>query len=137
MVDPENSVFFDSYLSDDRSLASDTSSRIEGIGRPIVEASFLPEVIDEMIKVPDAASIATIHWLERRIGRRAGGSTGTNVWGALQVAKQMQANGVEGSIVTMMCDGGDRYLDTYYDPEWVAENIGDTSAYAANLPGAT
>ena len=137
VVDPENSVFFDSYQSDDRSLASDTSSRIEGIGRPIVEASFLPEVIDEMIKVPDAASIATIHWLERRIGRRAGGSTGTNVWGALQVAKQMQANGVEGSIVTMMCDGGDRYLDTYYDPEWVAENIGDTSAYAANLPGAT
>lgn len=107
--------------------------RIEGIGRPIVEESFLADVIDEMIKVPDAASIAAIHWLEGRIGRKAGGSTGTNIWGALQVARKMQAKGIEGSIITMMCDGGERYLNTYYDPVWVAGHIGDISRYADEL----
>lgn len=133
VVDPENSVFYDSYQTGDTSLISQAGGRIEGIGRPRVEASFLPEVIDEMIKVPDAASIATIHWLEHILGRKAGGSTGTNLWGVLQLAKRMQQNGEQGSLVTLMCDGGERYLDTYYNPEWVAEHIGDLTPYREQL----
>ncbi|WP_298716235.1 PLP-dependent cysteine synthase family protein [uncultured Oceanisphaera sp.] len=133
VVDPENSVFYDSYQSRDTTLVSQAGGRIEGIGRPRVEASFLPEVIDEMIKVPDAASIATIHWLEHILGRKAGGSTGTNLWGVLQLAKRMQQNGQRGSLVTLMCDGGERYLDTYYNPEWVAKHIGDLTPYREQL----
>ncbi|MFP2769588.1 PLP-dependent cysteine synthase family protein [Oceanisphaera sp. KMM 10153] len=133
VVDPENSVFYDSYQSGDASLVSQAGGRIEGIGRPRVEASFLPEVIDEMIKVPDAASIATIHWLERILGRKAGGSTGTNLWGALQLAQRMRENGERGSLVTLMCDGGERYLDTYYNPEWVAKHIGDLTPFSEQL----
>lgn len=133
VVDPENSVFYDSYQNGDTNLVSQAAGRIEGIGRPRVEASFLPEVIDEMIKVPDAASIATIHWLESILGRKAGGSTGTNLWGVLQLAKRMQANGERGSLVTLMCDGGERYLDTYYNPQWVAEHIGDLTPYREQL----
>jgi len=125
VVDPENSVFYDSYLSGDTKLTASVGSKIEGIGRPQVEASFQPAIIDAMLKVPDAASIATIHWLEGRIGRKAGASTGTNLWGALQVAQEMKANGEQGSIVTLMCDSGERYLDTYYNVAWVRENIGD------------
>ncbi|VFT64444.1 cysteine synthase [Pseudomonas aeruginosa] len=53
-ADAERSVFFDAYVSGDRGLTLDCGSRIEGIGRPRVEASFLPEVIDAMVKVPDA-----------------------------------------------------------------------------------
>ncbi|WP_263140185.1 PLP-dependent cysteine synthase family protein [Pseudomonas sp. RIT-PI-AD] len=132
-VDPEHSVFYDSFHRADRSLTSVQCSRIEGIGRPQVEPSFLPEVIDEMLKVPDAASIACLYWLERLIGRRAGGSTGTNLWGVLQVARQMQAHGIRGSIVTLMCDSGERYLDTYYDRDWVARHIGDIAPYAERL----
>jgi len=133
VVDPENSVFFDSYNSGDRSLTSNTSSRIEGIGRPKVEHSFQPDVIDHMIKVPDAASVATILWLEKHIGRKAGASTGTNLWGALKIAKQMIQEQRSGSIVTLMCDSGERYLDTYYNPDWVAEHIGDLKPYEAEL----
>jgi cysteine synthase len=133
VVDPENSVFYDSYQSGDTSLVSQAGGRIEGIGRPRVEASFLPEVIDEMIKVPDAASIATIHWLEHILGRKAGGSTGTNLWGVLQLAKRMQEKGERGSLVTLMCDGGERYLDTYYNPEWVAKNIGELTPFSEQL----
>lgn len=129
VVDPENSVFYDSYLTGDRTLTRACSSRIEGIGRPKVEPSFQHDVIDRMIQVPDAASVAAILWLEARIGRKAGASTGTNLWGALQIAREMREAGQRGSIVTLMCDSGRRYLDTYYDPRWVAEKIGDIRPY--------
>jgi len=134
VVDPENSVFYDYYHNRDDSLTSDVGSRIEGIGRPQVEPSFQADVIDEMLQVQDAASIATIHWLEKIIGRKAGASTGTNLWGVLQVAQRMKDSGQSGSIVTLMCDGGERYLDTYYDNEWVAGNLGDLRQYAKQLP---
>lgn len=81
-ADAERSVFFDAYVSGDRGLTLDCGSRIEGIGRPRVEASFLPEVIDAMVKVPDAWSLAAMHYLARRLGRRVGGSSGTNLIGA-------------------------------------------------------
>ena len=58
------------------------SSRIEGIGRPWVEPSFLSTVIDRMECVPDAASVAAAHHVSQVLGRRVGPSTGTNVWGA-------------------------------------------------------
>ena len=119
VVDPENSVFYDSFMSGDTELKIDASSRIEGIGRPRVEASFLPEVVDRMLKVPDAASIATIHWLEAVLGRKCGGSTGTNVYGALALMTEMRQKGLEGSVATLICDGGERYLSSYYDPAWI------------------
>lgn len=133
VVDPENSVFFDSYQSGDLTLNRACSSRIEGIGRPKVEPSFQHGVIDRMIQVPDAASVAAMLWLEARIGRKAGPSTGTNIWGTLQVAREMMEAGRKGSIVTLMCDSGQRYLDTYYDPAWVAERIGDLGPWRARL----
>lgn len=121
VVDPENSVFYDYFRTGDRQLTIDTGSRIEGIGRPRVEASFIASVIDRMIRVPDAGSIATIHWLERILGRKCGGSTGTNLFGALQLAEEMIENGQKGSIVTMICDPGERYLTSYYDPDWIRD----------------
>lgn len=133
VVDPENSVFYDSYMTGDRSLTKDKSSRIEGIGRPKVEHSFEPGVIDQMIQVPDAASVATMLWLEKLIARKAGPSTGTNLWGALKCARDMMEAGQDGSIVTLLCDSGERYLDTYYNPKWVSECIGDIQPYTAEL----
>jgi cysteine synthase A len=117
VVDPENSVFYDYYQQRDPSVTAQCSSRIEGIGRPRAEPSFIPSVIDSMIRVPDAASIATLRWLETVLGRKVGGSTGTNVWGALELAKQMREKGETGSIVTLLCDSGERYLNTYFNEE--------------------
>ncbi|WP_305417312.1 PLP-dependent cysteine synthase family protein [Photobacterium leiognathi] len=133
VVDPENSVFHDYFIQRDNTITGNTGSRIEGIGRPRVEPSFIPDVIDEMRKIPDAASVATVHWLERIIGRKAGASTGTNLFGVLQIAAEMKARGETGSIVTLLCDSGERYLDTYYNAEWIEENIGDLSAYTEKL----
>ncbi|RTR33690.1 PLP-dependent cysteine synthase family protein [Shewanella atlantica] len=133
VVDPENSVFFDYYQTGDKSVTCSKGSKIEGIGRPRAEPSFIPGVVDDMVKIPDAASIATIFWLEKMIGRKVGPSTGTNLYGILQIATKMIAEGKKGSLVTLLCDSGERYLDTYYDPQWVEANIGDLSQYEAKL----
>ncbi|MCA9291722.1 MAG: PLP-dependent cysteine synthase family protein [Phycisphaerales bacterium] len=119
VADPEHSVFYDYFRTGDATLRSARMSRIEGIGRPRVEPSFLPEVIDAMIRVPDASSLSTMRWLETVLGRRCGGSTGTNMYAAATIIADMAARGERGSVVTMICDGGDRYLDTYYDDAWV------------------
>jgi cysteine synthase A len=77
-----------------------------------------------MIRIPDAASIAAAHVLSARLFRRVGGSTGTNFMGTLCMASLMRQQGREGSLVTLVCDSGDRYSATYYDENWLAaQNI--------------
>ena len=133
VVDPENSAFFDGWAHDAPETVTGRGSRIEGIGRPRVEPSFLGGVVDRMIRVPDAASVATTRHLFAATGRRAGGSTGTNLWGALQLACELHAAGHSGSIVTLLCDRGDRYEHSVYSDEWVAAQGLDVPAYAARL----
>ncbi|RIJ69914.1 PLP-dependent cysteine synthase family protein [Nakamurella silvestris] len=117
--DPEGSVFFDAWRDSDVTRRG-AGSRIEGIGRPRVEPSFVGQVIDRMVQVPDAASVGTAREVEHLLGKKVGPSTGTNLWAAFELARQMAAAGVRGSIVTLLCDGGERYGHTYYNDEWVA-----------------
>ena len=120
VADPENSVFFDAFATGDCTKRIAGNSRIEGIGRPRVEKSFLPGIIDGMFRVPDAASLAAIRYLERVLGRRCGGSTGTGFIATLALARQMHEAGEEGSIATILCDGGERYGHSYYNDAWMA-----------------
>ncbi|WP_068080982.1 PLP-dependent cysteine synthase family protein [Polycladidibacter stylochi] len=133
VVDPDNSVFYDYYHKRDPKLTNSACSRIEGIGRPRVEPSFMPDVIDRMMHIPDAASIATIRWMETLMWRKCGGSTGTNVFGALALAEEMRTKGQRGSIVTLICDSGERYLDTLYDDGWLDEQKLDLAPYMQRL----
>ncbi|WP_406281282.1 PLP-dependent cysteine synthase family protein [Embleya sp. NBC_00896] len=133
VVDPENSAFFDGWRTHDPSHTEACSSRIEGIGRPRVEASFIPNIVDRMIKVPDAASVAAMRELHRRTGHKAGGSTGTNLWGALRLVAEMRAAGRTGSVVTLLCDGGERYAHSYYSDEWLAGQGLDLTPYEQTL----
>jgi cysteine synthase A len=108
VVDPEDSIFYSAWTGDSSTFTG-RASRIEGIGRQRVEPSFLPHIVDRMIRVPDAASIATMRLVRARTGRSVGGSTGTNVWGALLLVAEMLARGDQGSVVTLICDGGELY----------------------------
>ena len=132
VVDPEHSVFFDYFHSGDCSL-TDVGSKIEGIGRPRVEPSFIPSVVDDMQRVSNAHSLETMHWLGQQLGRRVGPSTGTNMWGALSKAAEMRRNGESGSIVTLICDSGERYYNTYYDAAWCEQHIGASESAKAQL----
>ncbi|MGE5696117.1 MAG: PLP-dependent cysteine synthase family protein [Candidatus Sericytochromatia bacterium] len=133
VVDPENSAFYPAYETGDWSVTTGRSSRIEGIGRPRVEPSFLPEVVDRMISVPDCASIAASRHASEVLGRRVGPSTGTNLWGAFRLLGEMVADGRSGSVVTLIADSGDRYDETYFCDDWLAEHGLDPTSVSAML----
>jgi cysteine synthase len=121
VADPTNSVFHRHHADPEvRSLPEGCASRIEGIGRARVEPSFVPSVIDRMIAVEDAESIGAMRALSAALGRRVGGSTGTSIWACMQLIEEMAARREAGSIVTLLCDGGERYAQTYYDDAWLA-----------------
>lgn len=133
VADPENSAFYDGWAADSSDVTTCTPSLIEGIGRMRVEPSFVGGVIDEMVRVPDAASIAAMRWVSTVLGRRVGGSTGTNIWAALHVVHDMKRSGATGSVVTLLCDSGERYGGTYYNDDWLAEQQIDIAPYARTL----
>ena len=116
-----------------RDVMTGISSRIEGIGRPRVEPSFLPDVVDRMVSVPDAASVAAARHVSAVLGRRVGPSTGTNLWGAFGLLAEMIADGRSGSVVTLLADSGDRYADTYFCDDWLAERELDPTSASAML----
>jgi len=129
VADPEGSVFSEYHRTGDASLQR-AGSRIEGIGRPRVEASFIRTVIDRMVVVADVESLAAMQALSVLLGRKVGPSTGTNFIGMLALAHEMLARGETGSILSLLCDSGERYLPTYHDSAWVGQKIGDCSAAA-------
>jgi cysteine synthase A len=133
VVDPENSAFFPAYSECRCDVVITASSRIEGIGRPRVEPSFLADVVDRMVSVPDAASIAAARHASAVLGRRVGASTGTNLWGAFGLLAEMVAAGSSGSVVTLLADSGDRYADTYFCDEWVVAQGLDIATPAETL----
>ena len=121
VADPENSVFHKFWESRDASLTLACGSGIEGIGRPQVEPSFLPQLVDKMIAVPNAASLAAMHFLEDVLGRRVGASTGTSFWALCQLLSQLHQQGASGSVVTLICDSGELYRESYYSESWLGE----------------
>lgn len=121
VADPENSVFYEYWKHGNESVTNVNGSRIEGIGRPRVEPSFIRELVDDMIQVPDACSLGAMRTLSSLLNKRVGGSSGTNFWATLEVAGRMRDQHQKGSIVTLICDSGERYLPTYFNREWLTE----------------
>jgi cysteine synthase A len=130
--DPAGSVFGAFYRDADATITG-PGSRIEGIGRPRVEASFIRTLVDAMQEVPDVESVAAMRELSTLLGRRVGPSTGTNFIGMLTLATDMRARGEQGSIVSLLCDSGERYAGTYHDAQWVLNTFGDCSEAQAKV----
>ena len=120
VADPANSVFYDHFNGND--VQPTPTSLIEGIGRPRVEPSFVKTVIDRMEKIPDEAALATVDVLQTLLNRKLGASTGTNVYAVFRLMSEMHKAGESGSIVSMICDSGERYLETYFNNDWRSAN---------------
>lgn len=133
VADPEASVFHKHWADRNVTGAIGPASLIEGIGRPRVEPSFMPDVVDHMVAVPDAASIAAARVVSRWLGRLCGGSTGTNIWACATLASEMLGRGETGSIVSILCDDGARYRDTIFDDTWLRAQGIDCGAYEAAM----
>jgi cysteine synthase A len=133
VVDPENSAYFPGWATDCPDYATGMPSRIEGIGRPRIEPAFDASVVDLVIPIPDAASIAAMRFVNAVTGLSVGPSTGAGLWGALHLLHRMREAGTPGSVVTVVGDSGAPYASTYYDNDWVAGRGLDLSAPTAKL----
>ncbi|ABM43240.1 Pyridoxal-5'-phosphate-dependent enzyme, beta subunit [Acidovorax sp. JS42] len=132
VADPAGSVFSAYHRTGDATLTA-PGSRIEGIGRPRVEPSFIRTLVDRMEEVADDDSVAAMRVLSTLLGRRVGPSTGTNFVAMLRLAQEMRTQGQRGSILSLLCDAGERYLPTYHDDAWVQRCLGDCAAAHGRL----
>jgi cysteine synthase A len=120
VAEPAGAAFAQGWRTRDAQARATRPTVIEGIGRPCVEPGFLFDVVDEVVEVEDTQSIAAMRLLEPLLGRAYGGSSGTNFAACLQLAARMRAAGQRGSIVSLLCDRGERYAKTLCDPAWLA-----------------
>jgi cysteine synthase A len=117
LADPMGSSLF-SHLKHG-SLDVEGESLIEGIGIKRITANFRQAEIDDALRVADADAVEMVHFLLREDGLFVGGSAGLNVFAAARVAAALPENAV---VVTILCDGGARYMSRLFDPAWLAEN---------------
>jgi cysteine synthase A len=133
VAEPTGMAFARAWHTRDHAARATHATCIEGIGRPRAEPGFLFEVVDRVVEVPDAASIAGMLLLERELGRRYGGSSGTNLVACLELASRMRSRGERGSIVSLLCDRGERYDRTLFDPQWRARSGIDPAPWEREL----
>lgn len=91
---------------------------VEGIGQEIVPANVHMKYVDEIINVTDRDSFELSRELGRKEGIFCGGSTGTNLFAALKVARDLDESGL---VVFIVCDTGEHYLSKHHSDEWLKE----------------
>ena len=83
---------------------------IQGLGAGFVPPVLDRAVIDEVVTVTDDAADKMARRLAREEGLLVGPSSGANVHAASEIAAKLAASGTSGPVVTVLCDGGERYL---------------------------
>ncbi|GJL94580.1 MAG: cysteine synthase A [Hyphococcus sp.] len=97
-------------------LESEGGSITEGIGQGRVTANLEDVKLDEAFQIPDSEMLQTLYQLVQNEGLCLGGSSGINVSGAIRLAKTL---GPGHTVVTMLCDYGNRYASKLYNPEFL------------------
>lgn len=97
----------------------DGDSFAEGIGQGRVTTNIADLEVDAAYRVDDRTAISIIHHLLKDEGIFLGLSSGINIGGALRHAKE---TGPGKTIVTILCDTGQKYQSKLYNPEWLEEN---------------
>ncbi len=99
-------------------LKSEGSSITEGIGQGRITRNLEDAQIDEAFRIADAEALEIVFKLVTEEGLSLGGSSGINIAGAIRLAQLM---GPGHTIVTVLCDLGNRYQSKLYNPAFLRE----------------
>ncbi len=116
LSDPGGAALYGYYK--DGELKSEGTSITEGIGQGRITANLEGLVLDDAYRLTDAEALEILFDLTAHEGMCLGGSAGINIAGAVRLAKDM---GPGHTIVTMLCDYGNRYQSKLYNPEFLKE----------------
>jgi cysteine synthase A len=114
-ADPPGAAMYELFKHG-QAKATPGGSITEGIGLGRVTAIIETAKVDDAFLIPDEESVRVIYDLVEHEGLCLGGSTGVNVAGAIRLAKQL---GPGKTIVTLLCDSGNRYLSKLFNPEFM------------------
>ena len=114
LADPMGAALYNYYAHGE--LKSEGSSISEGIGQGRITANLEGLDVDFPYMIPDDEALHLIFDLLRNEGLCMGGSTGINIAGAIRMAREM---GPGHTIVTVLCDYGNRYQSKIFNPEFL------------------
>lgn len=123
LADPPGSVLYEYITSGFKNLErTGTGSITEGIGQGRVTDNLKPdiEIIDGALHIPDEDTIRMVYRLLDEEGIFLGASSCLNVVAAYDLAKKF-GPGSNKTIVTLLCDGADRYADRLFSKKWLQE----------------
>ena len=116
VADPYGSKMF-SYFTDG-CLEAEGGSITEGIGQGRITENLKDVIVDKAYRISDKEALEIIFELNQLEGICLGGSSGINIAGAIHMAREM---GPGHTIVTILCDYGQRYQSKVYNPEFLRE----------------
>lgn len=116
-ADPLGSIF--KHYKETGEIIKGTPYLVEGIGQDCLPANVHFQYIDKIYNISDKESFAAARRLTLEEGIFCGGSTGTIVHVALEIARDLTENDV---IVFIVCDTGERYLSKMHNIEWLRQN---------------
>ncbi|RAK61206.1 cysteine synthase A [Phenylobacterium hankyongense] len=116
LADPHGASLYSWYT--DGELKAEGTSISEGIGQARITANLVGLTIDHAYRISDEEMLLAIYDLIEHEGLVMGGSTGINVAGAIRLAKDL---GPGHTVVTVLCDHGQRYQSKIYNPGFLAE----------------
>jgi len=117
VADPLGSSLY-CYVKDG-TLETTGDSISEGIGIKRVTENFRIAAADDAIRIDDETMVEMAHYLVHHEGLLLGGSAALNVAAAARIARTLPKGSM---VVTVLCDGGGRYLSRLYDARWLAEH---------------
>jgi cystathionine beta-synthase len=116
-VDPIGSINYDYFYT--RKLPNPGKYKVEGIGQDILCQVLDIGVIDEMRQVEDSQAFSMARRLVREEGLFCGGVSGALVHTACEIAQEI---GPGKTVVTLLTDGGSRYISKFLNDEWMIKN---------------
>ena len=116
LADPNGAALYNYYKSGE--LKSEGSSITEGIGQGRITANLTELEVDMPYQIPDTEVVQTVFDLIQHEGLVLGGSSGINIAGAVRIAREL---GPGHTIVTLLCDSGDRYASRLFNPDFLRE----------------